>query len=200
MIINSPLSNYGEVLPLIEAGASAFYCGIVPKHRLRKTADLELINRRPDYGANFTDINKLYKAKLIAEEHGAELTVAFNEFYPQSQLDWIKDLLHEISAAGIKKIIVADIGLLKYLADNLSEIEVTVSIMSEIFNSQAISLLNEINPRIKKVILPYHLSLPELKNIIAPFPEMQFETFVFNELCHYEVGLCNFTHNPYRKN
>lgn len=199
MIINSPLSNHREVLPLIKAGAGAFYCGIISKPHKETTADFELINRRPDYGANFTNIQELYKAKQIADQHNISIAVTFNEFYPQSQLCEVKRLLDDILSIGIHKVIVADIGLLKYISDMHKDIDITVSIMSGIFNHQAITLLKTINPRIRKVVLPYHLTPEDFKNIVSNLSDIECESFIFNELCHYEVGLCNLTHSPYRK-
>lgn len=200
MIINCPLSKIEEVVPLIREGAQEFYCGLLPGGLSRKTTDFELINRRPDCGANFSSIDELYKAKRIADKHNISISVALNEFYSQAQQEMIEPLLYDISKIGIKKVIVADIGILRYLADSFKNLEVVVSIMSSVFNPQAISALLEINPQIKKIILPYHLSFEEIKEITDIFPKIIFETFIFNELCHYEVGLCNLTHNPYRKN
>jgi len=200
MIINCPLSASLEVEPLIKAGAREFYCGLLPPRLSSKTIDFELINRRPDYGANFSSLDELYKAKKIADKYNAKLAITLNEFYPQPQLDQIVPLLRDIRQIGITEIIVADIGLLKYVTDFNQDLEITISIMASVFNPQAVSLLRKICPRIKKIMLPCHLSFDAIRNIVNQNPGIEFETFIFNEICHYEVGLCNYTHNPYRKN
>ncbi len=200
MIINSPLSSHNEVLPLIKSGADSFYCGLVSSNEwVENRRDFELINRRPDYGANFTDIRNLYKAKKIIDRHSKGLAVVFNEFYPQAHLERVKSLLQAIDSIGINKVIISDLGLLKYITNTFVDFEITVSIMASVFNSQTVSLIKEINPAIKRIILPYHLDFEEMGQIISDFPQITFETFIFNELCHYEVGLCNFMHGHNRR-
>jgi collagenase-like PrtC family protease len=200
MIINSHLSSHNEVLPLIKSGADSFYCGLVSSNEwVENRRDFELINRRPDYGANFTGIKNLYKAKKTIDRYCKELAVVFNEFYPQAHLEKVKPLLRAIDSIGINKIIISDLGLLKYITSTFNNFEITVSIMASVFNSQTVSLIKEISPALKRIILPYHLDFEEMRQIISDFPQISFETFIFNELCHYEVGLCSFMHGHNRR-
>jgi collagenase-like PrtC family protease len=186
--INCPISKKEEVLPLIELGATDFYCGI-NSSTIFQNSD-EVINRRPQKWANFSSINDLKETINFIHINNGKISIVFNEHtYTDFQISKIVEFLANIE---IDSVVISSLSLIIALKKTSSKIELILSTAAHVLNNSSIAFFAEFD--IKKMVLPRHLSIKEIILIKKSFPELNFEVFVFNQDCANIDGLCRYSH------
>ena len=192
MKILSPLDTSEEVEPLIEAGANEFYCGVLEESWYNPYPVIS-INRRPAGKGHLRDFKALEKATALAEKSEVPVYFTVNEhYYTQQQLPLVKGYIERAIDAGITALIISDYGLLVTLPEIISRVEIHISTGGTVFNSRSARFYHELGAR--RITLPRHLTLDEMKRILMNIPLLETTAFVFNSRCINVDGFCTFQH------
>jgi len=202
MQILCPINSPEEVVPLVEAGADEFYCGLFPGEWYEKWGRGSWPNRRGPGPANLSSVDEL--ARLADTVHTARLGgdtaqpvplfVALNQqFYPDDQCDFLLGIAQELQERNaIDAFIVSDPGFMSLLKKEVPGARIFSSTVSVATNAQAVQFLADLG--CSRVILSRHLHLAEIEQLQQAVPDVELEVFLLNDNCYFEEGFCSTTH------
>ena len=189
MYLLAPLSKFEEVEPLLDAGADEFYCGFIPSDSNMKYINCHAGNET----INFKSYDILKRASSIIHSRHKKLFVVLNmPSINEKQYPFIQEIILELLKIKIDAVIVSDVGLIFYLREKNPSLEIHLSTVAGLFNGYALDFAREIG--VKRVILPDHLSLSEIKEINKKKENLVFEVFVLNNRCSNLESFCAFHH------
>ena len=194
MQVLAPFSLKSEVTPLVEAGASELYCGVVPEELSRRWGTLELLNRRRGYDANLWSFVDLGEAIVAAHDRDVPVFVTLNRHYSEELYPLLHEILTGLKEVDADGVIVADLGLLQLLRErDYGFRNVVVGTGGATFNAETAAFYCALGAT--RVVLSRHLTVPEIVDISAHnHAGVELEAFVLNGLCPYEDGHCSFYH------
>lgn len=188
MKILAPLKNSAEVPTLLEAGADEFFCGLTPPGWEQRCGQA-WANRRAPLSAGMPDLADFERA--IALACGRPIFVALNApYYPPGGVELLAEFGRTLLDKGAAALIVADLDLLLTLAEAGSAAKLHLSSLATCTNPGAAAFFRDLG--VARVILPRHLTLTEIEAIGVP--GLELETFLLNDGCVFEEGLCATTH------
>lgn len=186
MRINAPLRSVREVAPLVRAGADGFYCGV----RSPGPGDL---NNRPNTAAfNLPGLAALRRAVGEAHALGRRVAVAVNK--PSLDVSRAIGFISEVEALGADEIIVSSLALLRALRGRRLSCRLSLSVMSPVFNSEALAFFRRFG--VGKVCLPRHLSLDEMAGLGRSRGGVELEAFAMSGLCMNVEAYCGLPSCP----
>jgi putative protease len=174
-----PAGTPAALREAVEAGADAVYCGFRNE-----------TNARNFPGLNFSP-SELREAIAFAHRHQAKVLVAINTFPRASDPAPWKDAVNCAAGLGADAVILADLGLLAYTAEEHPDLRVHLSVQAGATNAEAISFYVE-TFSVKRVVLPRVLSIPEIARLNR-IVSCETEVFVFGGLCVMEEGRCSLS-------
>ena len=180
------------------------FCGYMPQwwvEKYNKSKAFELlgnlstpINNRNALNANVLDLSELKKIVELSMEFGIRLFLVLNaKYYPEYVYDDLKKYVKEVIDAGIREMIICDLGILAFMQNNYPEIQVTISCLNQVMNTMAVDFYSNFE-NVKRVVFPRHISVSEIKLIADKHKNMEFEFFVFSNKCLYDDGFCRGVH------
>ncbi len=190
--IVTPVSRVAEVEPLAAAGASEFYCGILPRLWVDnfKTANA---NRR--IFGNLESYEDLGTAVRLAHEGGGRMSLVLNaQHYTAQQIVALADIARRFRDLGGDALIVGDIGLIMALVEALPGYRLHLSSVASCRNSEAARFYLDLG--VRRIILPRDVSIAEATAMAKATPEIEFEVFMQNDGCVFEEGVCHTIHLP----
>ncbi len=192
MKILSPLDKVEEVIPLIEAGAGEFYCGVLEETWYNPYPVIS-INRRPAGKGHFRNFEELKKAADISHSNNTPVFFSINEhYYTKSQLPLVKEYIQKAIDAGVDALIISDYGLLAALPTVSNQIHIHISTGGTVFNWRTARFYQELGAC--RITIPRHLTLKEMKSMVKRMPGLETTVFVFNSRCINVDGFCTFQH------
>jgi putative protease len=189
MRILAPLRSSAEVEPLSAAGAEEFYCGLTPP-RWAETQGQSWAHRRNPRAAGVPDVEDLGRIVALAGARPVYVTLNSPSYRASAiplLVDFGRRLLEEV---GVRALIVAESELLLALGEAGLSRFVHVSSLATCRNRGAALFYRDLG--VARIILPRHLTLPEIEDI--RIPGVGLEAFVLNDGCVFEEGLCATTH------
>lgn len=187
MNILAPLRHSDEVAPLLEAGADEFFCGLTPTG-WESRFGLSWANRRPQ-SAGVPDLDDFERIITSAGSH--PVYVALNApCYPAGAVELLTDFGVNLLDRGAAGLIVADMDLLLSLVEAGQGSRLHLSSLATCINEGSAKFYRELG--IRRIILPRHLTMGEIEAVLIP--GLEFETFLLNDGCVFEEGLCATTH------
>ncbi|MDA9432412.1 ubiquinone anaerobic biosynthesis protein UbiU [Bradyrhizobium sp. CCBAU 51627] len=174
-----PAGTPAALRSAIEAGADAVYCGFNDE-----------TNARNFPGLNFSR-DELRKGIAFAHDRGARILVAINTFPRASATALWQRAVDDAVEAGADALIVADIGLMDYVARRHPNQRLHVSVQAAAANPDVIAFYVE-TFRARRVVLPRVLSVVEIAEIIRE-TTCETEVFVFGGLCVMAEGRCSLS-------
>lgn len=188
MKILAPLRSSREVVPLLEAGADEFFCGVTPPGWDALFGNA-WANRRSPKSAGVPDLADF--GRIVASSAGRPVYVTLNApYYPPGGVELLTEFGCQLMAMGAAGLIVADMDLLLALAAAGHAPAIHLSSLATCINQEAARFYREMG--IGRIILPRHLTLDEIEAILVD--GMEFEVFLLNDGCVFEEGLCATTH------
>jgi collagenase-like PrtC family protease len=188
MRILAPLKNSHEVVPLIEAGADEFFCGLTPPG-WETRCGTTWANRRAPEAAGVQDVADF--ERIVALSAGRPVYVTLNSpHYPPGGVALLEEFAFRLLEKGASGLVIADMELLLTLIDAGLAGKIHVSSLATCTNAGAAAFFRDLG--IARVILPRHLTLREIEAIHVPGVEL--EAFLLNDGCVFEEGLCATTH------
>ena len=163
----------------IDAGADAIYCGFNDE-----------TNARNFPGLNFSR-DEMRRGIELAHSRGAKVLVAINTFPRAGAVDVWHRAVDDAVGAGADALILADIGLMDYMARRHPTKRLHVSVQAAAANPDAIEFYVKTFGA-KRVVLPRVLSVPEIADINREI-SCEAEVFVFGGLCVMAEGRCSLS-------
>jgi putative protease len=189
MKILAPIRSSSEVESLAAAGADEFYCGLTPPG-WHESQGQSWAHRRNPRAAGVPGVEDLRRIVALAAQRPVYVTLNAPSYRASAiplLVDFARRLLDEL---GVRALIVAEWELLLALAEAGLARSVHVSSLATCRNRGAALFFRDLG--VARIILPRHLTLPEIEDILVP--DVGFEAFVINDGCVFEEGLCATTH------
>lgn len=163
----------------VKAGADAVYCGFRNE-----------TNARNFPGLNFTP-EELGEAVAFAGKRNVKTFVAINTFMRAGDEQLWRDAVAAAHAAGADAVIVADLGLMAFVAKEYPDLRLHVSVQAGASNADAVNYLVAAFDA-KRVVLPRVLTIKEVKELTRAV-RCETEVFAFGGLCVMEEGRCSLS-------
>ena len=174
MELISPLTAVREVEPLVEAGATELYAGMLTRRWKDSFSTFVSNNDRDSVVGNFSDLEELREAVDRAHELKVPVHLTLNPaYYTAAQADHLARLMDDAVDAGVDGFLISDL----------------VSTISPAFNSAALAFFAGLGA--ERAILPQHLTPDEIVDL-ARDPPLDLEVFVLNDRCVNVDGFCTF--------
>ncbi|MAG58003.1 MAG: peptidase U32 [Planctomycetes bacterium] len=194
MKLVAPVSRHDEVEMLAAAGADELYCGVVPREWVDRFGTFG-VNRR--LFSNLKDLETLARVIDTAHELGRSVSLTLNaQHYAEEMTGALVDLAGRHAELGGDAVIVSDPVVVQEVARQVREVRVHVSSLASCHNTETARFCKELGAR--RIILPRHVTLAEIREMSSAVPEIELEVFGLNEGCVYEEGACHSIHLPVR--
>jgi putative protease len=163
----------------IEAGADAIYCGFRDE-----------TNARNFPGLNFSR-EELRQSIALARRKGVQTFVALNTFMRAGDEALWYSAADDAVTIGADALIIADFGLMAYVAERYPEQRLHVSVQASASNPDAIRFLVEAFGA-KRVVLPRVLTVQDIARLTRQI-DCEVEVFAFGGLCVMAEGRCSLS-------
>ncbi len=163
----------------IEAGADAIYCGFRDE-----------TNARNFPGLNFSR-EELRQSIALARRRGVQTFVALNTFMRAGDEALWYSAADDAVTIGADALIIADFGLMAYVAERYPEQRLHVSVQASASNPDAIRFLVEAFGA-KRVVLPRVLTVQDIARLTRQI-DCEVEVFAFGGLCVMAEGRCSLS-------
>ena len=172
----APAKNLECGIAAIDHGADAVYIGA------------QKFGARVAAGNSVDDIRQLC---TYAHQFSAKVYVTVNTIIYDDELEATRQLLDELSAAGVDAILVQDMAVLS-LSSHLSPLTTNLSFHASTQTDnrtvEKVRWLADLG--FKRVVLARELSVEEIAEIHAQVPDVELEVFVHGALCVSYSGQC----------
>ena len=163
----------------VEAGADAVYCGFRDE-----------TNARNFPGLNFSR-EELRQSIALARRKGVQTFVALNTFMRAGDEARWYSAADDAVRIGADALIVADFGLMAYVAERYPDQRLHVSVQASASNPDAIRFLIEAFGA-KRVVLPRVLTVQDIARLTRQI-DCEVEVFAFGGLCVMAEGRCSLS-------
>ena len=188
MKILSPVDRVEEVDELVKAGADELYCGGLTKDWAYRTVS---VNRRHEKQASFETFEELETCVKIAHSYGIPVFLTLNEHYCTAfDFPIVLGYAEKARELQVDAFIVTDLSLILALREK--GVEIHISTGGTTFNSECAMFYRSLGA--KRIILPRHLTVNEIRQIVENVPEIKMEVFILNSKCPNIDGFCTFHH------
>ena len=172
----APVGDWNCLKAAVQNGADAVYFGV------------EQFNARM-YAANF-NVEDMKQVIDYCKLRNVKTNLTLNTLLENCEFDNAVDLAKEAYKAGIDAIIVQDLGLAKYLIDNIPGLPIHASTQMTVHNLQGVLKLEKLG--FDRVVLSRELSCDEIEYICKNC-KVEIETFIHGALCICYSGQCLFS-------
>jgi len=163
----------------VEAGADAVYCGFRDE-----------TNARNFPGLNFSR-EEMRQSIALARSRRVSTFVALNTFMRAGDEALWYRAADDAVAAGADALILADFGLMAYVAEKYPEQRLHVSVQASASNPDAIRFLVAAFGA-KRVVLPRVLTVQDIARLTSGI-DCEVEVFAFGGLCVMAEGRCSLS-------
>lgn len=172
----APVGDWDCLKAAVQNGADSVYFGI------------EQFNARM-YAANFS-IDDMRQVINYCKLRNVKTNLTLNTLIKDCEFENAVELAKEAYKAGIDAIIVQDLGLAKYLIDNLPNLPIHASTQMTAHNLEGVLNLKKLG--FERVVLSRELSCDEIE-YICKNSNVEIETFIHGALCICYSGQCLFS-------
>lgn len=172
----APVGDWNCLKAAVQNGADAVYFGV------------EQFNARM-YAANF-NVEDMKQVIDYCKLRNVKTNLTLNTLLENCEFDNAVDLAKEAYKAGVDAIIVQDLGLAKYLIDNIPGLLIHASTQMTVHNLQGVLKLEKLG--FDRVVLSRELSCEEIEYICKNC-KVEIETFIHGALCICYSGQCLFS-------
>jgi len=184
-----------DIAKLAEAGATEFFCGIMPTEWV-SVYDYQISLNKREYQQNqILSFEKLAAVIERAHEAGKKVAVAMNaHYYIDRQVSLIESYLKKFREIKVDALIAASIPLLLLIRKSDIDIPIYISGEAAVYNSRAFGLFGKYG--IKRIIFPRDMTISEMETVIKNTKGrgLEYEAFVMSEKCPFSAGYCRTTH------
>lgn len=170
----APAGSYETMLVAFNAGADAVYVG-GQKFGARA------------FAGNFNE-EELVKAINYAHMFDKKLYLTVNTLIKEEEFSQLYDYIKPYYEAGLDAVIVQDIGVLKFIEGNFTDLPIHCSTQMTITGEEFGKVLAE-NKSVTRIVTPRELNLAEIKKMYT-VTGLEIESFVHGALCYCYSGQC----------
>lgn len=170
----APAGSYETMLVAFNAGADAVYVG-GQKFGARA------------FAGNFNE-EELVRAINYAHMFDKKLYLTVNTLIKEEEFSQLYDYIKPYYEAGLDAVIVQDIGVLKFIAGNFTDLPIHCSTQMTITGEEFWKVLAE-NKSVTRIVTPRELNLAEIKKMYT-VTGLEIESFVHGALCYCYSGQC----------
>lgn len=193
MRIISPVDNLAEAGMLLAAGADELYGGFIPASWHGDYSLFASLNQRTFADAQIASLADLKGVLQQVHAAGKRFALTLNApFFSDGQLSQVLDYVDGMVSLGIDALILADLGLLRRLRGRHQNLELHASTLAHLGNAGSLAFFA--GQGIHRVVLPRHLTVREMAEIIKNAPEVRCDAFLLVGKCPNTEGLCTFHH------
>ena len=138
------------------------------------------------YSSNF-DLDSLREAVEYAHIRGVKIFVTMNTIVFEDEMEDMKAQLHMLNDIGVDAVIVQDLAVFRYAADNFEDMEVHCSTQMGIDDLEGTLLCKEMGA--KRVVISREVAIEKVKQIKKE-SQLPIEIFVHGALCVSYSGNC----------
>ena len=175
----APAGNLKALKSAVDNGADAVYAGFRDNS-----------NARNFPGLNFS-LDEIYKGVEYVRSHGKRLFLAVNTYPTPAAWDTSIRAVDRAAATGVDALILADMGLMQYAAEQYPDLRLHLSVQGSATNRHAIGFFHQ-HFGIKRVVLPRVLSLAQIQQLVNRVP-VEVEVFGYGSLCVMVEGRCSLS-------
>jgi len=191
--IAAPFCTVEELEPLLKAGVSEAYFGIMTDQWKKRYGDAEFITRRQSQLAHISSFRQFPEIIEIVSEYHATATLVVNADYSEEQMPYVLEIISEWEGSGGNAVMVSDLGVLMHLQWQNSRLARYLSVMAGVFNHESVAFFHQLG--VSRVVLPRELKLIEMNSIVRnSVTDMEFEVISMFQKCQYIDSFCNFIH------
>lgn len=172
----APVGDWNCLKAAVQNGADAVYFGV------------EQFNARM-YAANF-NVEDMKQVIEYCKLRNVKTNLTLNTLLENCEFDNAVDLAKEAYKTGVDAIIIQDLGLAKYLIDNIPGLPIHASTQMTVHNLQGVLKLEKLG--FDRVVLSRELSCEEIEYICKNC-KVEIETFIHGALCICYSGQCLFS-------
>lgn len=170
----APAGSYETMLVAFNAGADAVYVG---GRKFGARA----------FAGNFNE-EELVRAINYAHMFDKKLYLTVNTLIKEEEFSQLYDYIKPYYEAGLDAVIVQDIGVLKFIAGNFTDLPIHCSTQMTITGEEFGKVLAE-NKSVTRIVTPRELNLAEIKKMYT-VTGLEIESFVHGALCYCYSGQC----------
>ncbi len=174
-----PAGTPAALRAAVDSGADVVYMGF-----------RDATNARNFPGLNFSR-PELEKGLEYAHSKDCEVYLAINTFPTAGDAEPWHKAVDDGAALGVDAVILADIGMLDYAAQNHPDLRRHLSVQASASNPEAINFYQDAFD-VKRVVLPRVLTVPEIAKLNKEI-SVETEVFVFGGLCVMAEGRCSLS-------
>lgn len=176
MELLSPAGNYEKFLTALDFGADAVYFA-GQAFGLRA------------FAGNFS-AEEIVLACEEAHKRGKKVYVTVNIIARDEDFVGLKEYLSQLVSAGVDAVIVADIGIIRFIRGNFPELDVHVSTQANITNTESAQFFADMG--VKRIVLARELNIKQIKSIAQAMAQrgVEVECFVHGAMCISYSGRC----------
>lgn len=193
-LLSVPAQDAADLAGLVEAGADAFYCGVLLPELRARLGNWAFENGRPGAHTNVGSPGAL--ALLVRESHGlgCPVMLAMNRPYPETVRPAIEHAVSDAADRGVDGFILADLEMAAFLRRRWPHLTLVASTYMAVFNSRAIAFAADAG--FDRVVLPRPIHLDEARRI-ARGDGPGLEVFLARERCRFVNAHCRTEHWAY---
>ncbi len=171
----SPAGNMEKLKTAIYYGANAVYFA-GKKYGLRA------------FSGNF-DNDELKESVDYCHAHNVKAYITLNIIAHNGDFDGLKEYLDYLTEIGVDAVIVADVGIIQFIKQNVPKLNIHVSTQANITNKYSAKFFVDMG--VSRIILARELSLTEIKEIRDAVPShIEIEAFCHGAMCISYSGRC----------
>lgn len=175
----APVKTFEDFEKIIHSGADAVYFG-------GKKFNMRVHNS----AYNLTN-DEISKATGIAHGLGKKVYVTFNNMMSDGELEEAETYLRFLEQIGPDALIIQDFGAVKFIQDLGLDLELHLSVMSNVHNEQMVAEALDLG--ITRVVLSREIHLHEITRLASIYPEMEYEHFTHGDMCTVHGAQCYYS-------
>jgi collagenase-like PrtC family protease len=171
-----PAGNLPALKKAVDEGANAVYFGFQNSTNARQFIGLNFTDKRAKEGIDY------------AQSRGCKVLCAINTYpQPAGWKTWT-EAVDQAAALGVDALILADMGLLDYAAQEHTDVSRHLSVQGSATSHAALRFYQQ-QFGIKRAVLPRVLSISQVEDLARKSP-VELEVFAFGSLCIMAEGRC----------
>ncbi|OQA91559.1 MAG: Peptidase family U32 [Elusimicrobia bacterium ADurb.Bin231] len=180
---------------LLCAGATEFYCGIMPFEWANKYAVQVSTNRLAGEKYQFASFNSLTAIVEKIHSAGKKVYVSFDAlYYTKDQLPYFPKYLNILKKLEIDGLLVSDVSLLLFLREEHFKFKIIMNGNAGIYNSRSLKYFRKFG--VSRIIFPMDMTVSEIEKIIVltSDPGLEYQAYISAERCLFSAAYCHVSH------
>ena len=135
--------------------------------------------------------DEIAKAVKIAHGLSKKVYVTFNNMMSDTELEDAEAYLRFLEKIKPDALIIQDFGAIKFIKDLGLDLELHLSVMSNVHNEQMVAEALELG--VTRVVLSREMHLHEVLRLVDKYPQMEYEYFVHGDMCSVHGAQCYYS-------